>query len=278
MTRHTTPCDEVRLSLGVYVLGALDERESALVEAHLDTCPACQDELAELSGLPPLLSRVSVADIQLAAAPPRAVLDRLLADSAKRHKRSRLLLTLAASVVLMAVGGSVVVSTMQARQETAATVAGAAPEAAAPEARSPGDGAGDTAFSAPVETAAKDSPMAESQLKTEQVWYEGSSGPVNLALGLVPEEGGTRVDIELSGVPAGTACRLIAVDRNGTVSPVSSWTVKAQDYQGTRARLPSGSSEYTIEQIDRFELITSAGRQLVAVPIGPSPVPRSSGP
>ena len=37
MTR-TWDCQEARIALGVYVLGAIDPDERALVEAHLDTC------------------------------------------------------------------------------------------------------------------------------------------------------------------------------------------------------------------------------------------------
>ena len=44
--------------LGVYVLGAIDPADRALVEAHLTTCRDCRDELAGLAGLPALLSRV----------------------------------------------------------------------------------------------------------------------------------------------------------------------------------------------------------------------------
>jgi hypothetical protein len=61
-------CAEARLSLGVYVLGAIDPAERALVDHHLATCRDCRDELAGLAGLPALLARVSTAEaIALAA-------------------------------------------------------------------------------------------------------------------------------------------------------------------------------------------------------------------
>jgi len=44
--------------LGVYLLGAADAGQRREVEEHLATCPACRDELARLSPLPGLLSRV----------------------------------------------------------------------------------------------------------------------------------------------------------------------------------------------------------------------------
>ncbi|MEU7889271.1 zf-HC2 domain-containing protein [Microbispora bryophytorum] len=151
-------CEEVRISLGAYVLGALDAEETAEVEAHLDTCAACRAELAELSGLPPLLARVSAEDIERAAAPPRSVLDGVFADvlanaladagsnphagagpgtapavaaSARRGRRSRVLLALAASVVVAAVGGTAWVSAAQRGSEgTAAGSVAAAPDQA----------------------------------------------------------------------------------------------------------------------------------------------------
>ena len=57
MTRQMD-CAEARLSLGVYVLGAIDPAERALVDSHLAGCRDCRDELAGLAGIPALLSRV----------------------------------------------------------------------------------------------------------------------------------------------------------------------------------------------------------------------------
>ncbi len=56
---HRLPhCGEVRLELGVYVLGAIAAGDRSAVGAHLACCADCRDELAELAGLPGLLSRV----------------------------------------------------------------------------------------------------------------------------------------------------------------------------------------------------------------------------
>lgn len=59
---ETMDCGEARISLGVYVLGAIDPAERALVDAHLATCRDCRDELAGLAGLPALLARVSAEE------------------------------------------------------------------------------------------------------------------------------------------------------------------------------------------------------------------------
>ncbi|EWM13365.1 anti-sigma factor [Kutzneria sp. 744] len=52
----TSPTDHV--DVAAYVLGALDESDNAGFERHLSTCPRCQAELDELSGLPSLLDQV----------------------------------------------------------------------------------------------------------------------------------------------------------------------------------------------------------------------------
>lgn len=61
MTRQMD-CAEARLSLGVYVLGAIDPAERALVDSHLAGCRDCRDELAGLAGIPALLSRVGAEE------------------------------------------------------------------------------------------------------------------------------------------------------------------------------------------------------------------------
>ncbi len=97
-------CPEARISLGVYVLGAIDPAERALVDAHLATCRDCRDELAGLAGLPALLARVSMEEaIALAddrrtrrqtsldetPEPPRELLATVLDLTAARRRRRR---------------------------------------------------------------------------------------------------------------------------------------------------------------------------------------------
>ena len=40
---------DLRMSLGAYVLGQLSAAETTALESHLDTCPDCTAELAELT-------------------------------------------------------------------------------------------------------------------------------------------------------------------------------------------------------------------------------------
>jgi hypothetical protein len=116
MTREMD-CSEARLSLGVYVLGAIDPAERALVDSHLAGCRDCRDELAGLAGLPALLARVDTEEaIALAASagppeeetapePPRELVATVLDLTAARRRRRRWLeagLGVAAALVIAA--------------------------------------------------------------------------------------------------------------------------------------------------------------------------------
>jgi anti-sigma factor RsiW len=106
-------CKDMTLSLGVYVLGALDPAERAEVDAHLADCALCRAELAELAGLPGLLEQVSLEDLTPDPAPPTDDLfERVAAqaraenvtDLASRRRRYQRLTAVAAAIVLV-VGG-----------------------------------------------------------------------------------------------------------------------------------------------------------------------------
>jgi len=60
------------VSLGVYLLGALEPAERYEFEAHLATCDTCRRELVRLSPLPGLLNQISPEDFE-DELPPTAV-------------------------------------------------------------------------------------------------------------------------------------------------------------------------------------------------------------
>lgn len=84
MTAH----EELRRSLGSYVMGALEPAERGEVDAHLVGCPACREGLARLAGLPALLSRLSVSEVTDAAlvAPPTLLSQLLSSVEEERHR------------------------------------------------------------------------------------------------------------------------------------------------------------------------------------------------
>src|SRR5262249_56994587 len=65
-------CREIRHSLGVYVLGAIEPGDRAQVDEHLATCADCREELASLAGLPALLRRVPTAEAERLAVAEQA--------------------------------------------------------------------------------------------------------------------------------------------------------------------------------------------------------------
>src|SRR5271156_2785811 len=106
-------CSEVRHALGVYVVGAIDPAERAIVDAHLPHCLDCREELAGLAGLPALLGRVPYADAERLALgdeeleeAPAELLDALLAQvSSRRRARRWRGIAVAAAAAIIAVGG-----------------------------------------------------------------------------------------------------------------------------------------------------------------------------
>lgn len=120
-------CKQTTLSLGVYVLGALDSAERAAIDAHLAECVQCRAELAELDGLPRLLDRVSLEDLTPDPPPPSEDLFERVAAKARaegvvelasRRRRYQRLAGIAAAFVLIvgAVVGGIAVARHQDRQ------------------------------------------------------------------------------------------------------------------------------------------------------------------
>ena len=99
-------CRARRDDLGAYVLGALGPAERAEVEAHLADCPSCRDELATLAGLPGLLSRLSLEEVDPAPELLQPPIERLLGDVARSRRRQRLRLVLAAVASVLVIGGA----------------------------------------------------------------------------------------------------------------------------------------------------------------------------
>jgi anti-sigma-K factor RskA len=80
-----TGCAECRELLGAYVLGSLGPDETAAVEQHLETCPRCGREYAELASLPALLDLAGSADAEQEA--PPAALEEAVLDRFARERR-----------------------------------------------------------------------------------------------------------------------------------------------------------------------------------------------
>nr|WP_062337988.1 zf-HC2 domain-containing protein [Herbidospora sakaeratensis] len=300
--------DDVKISLGVYALGALDARETAMVEAHLDTCDECTAELAELAGLPPMLARVSAADVEHAAAPPRAVLDRLLADSARSRRRGRItrtMLGLAASVAILGWGGAVLLD--NTGEMTASTAAGGAPESVrvpVPAAQDQGDyygvpepqplltqepqsdaaagtGPAETGVAPAEEPASSKAPRASRAAQPEENAAPESGQadePVTAKMAQTVTVEGSRGDVTLRlDLTAGDGGTQVTATMTGV--PVDTKTeLFAIPRQGPATSVASwevkggttfqGSTSLPVAEIARFELRGANGAPLITVPVG----------
>jgi Putative zinc-finger len=114
-------CHTFRELLGVYVVGAIEPSERSLLDAHLNQCYGCREELAGLAVLPALLHRIPVDEAEEIARSDQAglelndpapqVLGGLLAEvGARRRKRRARTVFAVAAAVIVAVGGGAVVS------------------------------------------------------------------------------------------------------------------------------------------------------------------------
>ncbi|MBO2454291.1 zf-HC2 domain-containing protein [Actinomadura barringtoniae] len=244
-----TTCAELKNTLGVYVLGAIDPTERGRLETHLASCPACRDELAGLAGMPALLGRVEEGQIDQLAGPPDELLDSLLARAASERRRGsfgRVLggrglswtpLAAAASVVLLAgalVGGML--------------LGGKNDEAKPPPPQA-----------APTVTVYPKPPIDS---KPEALRVSSPDGKVEAEMMLTKKKWGTAVELYLSGAPYGARCRLYAVARDGQRDMLGSWAVAYRHGYGEY----EGSTMFQRSQIFSFEVVTVEGQPLITIP------------
>ncbi|HXT94374.1 MAG TPA: zf-HC2 domain-containing protein [Trebonia sp.] len=242
MTQKTMDCPEVRISLGVYVLGAIDPAERAQVDAHLATCRDCRDELAGLAGLPALLARVSreeaialadtsVSPFPLAEVeppePPRELLATVLDLTAARRRRRRwreaTLAVAAAAIVAVGVFGGLQLGSHPAQQ---------APTAAAQLPLGPPRG--------PMETAA------------------GTSGDMTATVGYTSMGWGTQLDAKVTGIAPGTNCQLWVFDSSGNRYLAGNWVT---DNDEGKVWYP-GSVGLSTKDIASFEITVGQGQEI----------------
>lgn len=115
--------------VAAYVLDALEPDESALLQEHLADCTACQDELAAVAWIPPLLPLVDAAEVErlegTSEAPPPRLLERLVADVAREARTPRgrrVTAMVGAAAVLVGVGALSTASELSSGHQQASTV------------------------------------------------------------------------------------------------------------------------------------------------------------
>jgi hypothetical protein len=102
----TVACD----SSAAYVLGALSAAERSTFEAHLAECQDCRQAVADIAGIPGLLSRVSPDDLADPMPVPDTLVPGLLRAVRRSSRRRRLVMSaLSAAAVVLAIVGTVAV-------------------------------------------------------------------------------------------------------------------------------------------------------------------------
>jgi hypothetical protein len=230
-------CRDFRQALGVYVLGAIDPAERALVDSHLSTCPECREELAGLAGLPALLRRVPVAEAERLAHdvfdespaddPAGDEMLRSLLHRTARYRRERMWRGLAAAAAVVLLAGSGGAVGWNALHPAAS-------------------GAGShVAASAHWDTTSGTDPAT---LTSIRVMY-------------APRFFGTAVKVQVHGVPVGTDCQLQITDSSGHRSIVGGWTATYHDV----SYWYPGETSILAANVRSFQ-ITSGGKVLISVP------------
>jgi Putative zinc-finger len=233
-------CSEVRLSLGVYVLGAIDPAERALVDSHLAHCRDCRDELAGLAGLPALLARVSTEEaVALAASDPRpaweeeglepperlvgTVLDLTAARRRRRRWREAVLGMAAALVIAAGVFGGLRLTAPPANNTAAGPSYNHGPYGPWQSASGRSDG------------------MAMWIDYRRMTW-------------------GTQLEAKVSGIPGGTTCQIWVVGTGDKRVLAGSWTVPDNEgdiWYPASASIPAGSVQKFVITVSKTQSITA---------------------
>ncbi|MFL6238257.1 MAG: anti-sigma factor family protein [Actinomycetes bacterium] len=213
-------CADARLSLGAYVLGALDGEDRAAVEAHLAHCASCRDELTDIAPLPGLLARIDEADLVAGdPAPPPELLDRLLrAASTERRNARRWRVMAAAAVVAIASAGAAAAAAQIAEGH------GSRPAAA-------------------VSTLSATDPVSH----------------VTARISAAAKTWGTAVRVQLAGVREGETCSLVVTSRTGQHEVAASWRVNytgSVDVEGATEWPTSDIASYDVVTSDGHHLVS----------------------
>ncbi|TDD80523.1 hypothetical protein E1293_20640 [Actinomadura darangshiensis] len=236
-------CTDVRTALGVYVVGALDPGERSQVEAHLERCPACRDELAGMAGLPALLGRVDEGQLDQMAGPPPELLDGLLTRAAERRRGwlgplGRLAggrggwAPLAAAACLLLVAGALFGGFVF-----------------------PSGDDGTVAKPPPTSTVTP-------AVRAERITAANPKSNIKGYVMLRKKAWGTEVELHLAGVPKGSHCRLLVIARDGRRDALGSWYVPYDEGYGEYR----GSTMFPRGQLFSFEVVGLDGQPLLTFP------------
>ncbi len=249
--------DKYRQWDAAYVLGSLVPAERAEFERHLAGCTQCRAAVAELAGLPGLLSAVDPADAQ-AAVPPEdeETPQNLLTGLAGKIRRRRVRMRLGAAALAVGISAASVGVTLALTPPPPAVVVQMQSAAV-------------TLDFAAVEA----SPVSAVGTLTAQPWgtridwtctYSAASGPTagtssGPSSGPSSERYASPSEPSQDDAPAVQGYALVLIDRHGAAQQVASWTAG----RGTRAT-PSATTGTAASDIARVEIRTASGETLLA--------------
>lgn len=183
--------DAIRLLLGGYLLGGLDEQDVQTVDGHLRTCAECREELDHLGVVPGLLQRLphNLRSAPMAQPSPvhlETLLRQVRAGRRARQRRARLQWLAAAAAVLVLMAGGVVFYVTRG-----------------------------SALPAPA-------PSATGQAAGRTVDFTSTVGCSGEAV-LTGRQWGTSIAVRLKSLPPGGPYVLEVVDRNGRAEQAATW-------------------------------------------------------
>jgi hypothetical protein len=228
--------------LGAYVLGVLEAGERAEFEAHLASCPACRQEVDELSELRDELGEV----------PPEAFLDgppeggdlllqrtlrEVRAQEVERPQRRPRWFSVAgaAAVIVVTLGVGILLGRQSAPDVPAQALPPASATVAPPSTPVPG---------------------------TRNIENTDANTGARLVATITPASGWVKVHLAVQGVKQGEKCRLFVVAKNGDRFESGSWIVSAK---GERDGIGiDGTALVAPNDVASVEVVTLDGRKLVS--------------
>jgi len=222
-----------------YVIGELDPEKVRVVEEHLARCPGCREEVRSLREVQRLLASVPM-EAMLDGPPDDAdlLLQRTLREvrseeSGTTGRRTKWAAAAVVAVAVLCVGVLVGWTTADSQQ-----VASAAPGAPSPAPMRPG---------------------------TRFVTAQDPGTGARLTVRLVPAPGWVRLKAAVSGIPAGQACHLVVIGRNGHREMAGGWLVSAR--AATMGVTLDGAALMDPAKVSMVVVESTNGRPLVSADV-----------
>jgi anti-sigma factor RsiW len=229
------PPTNEHVDIAGYLMEMLTPDEKQQADEHLSRCPECRAEVDSMQAWADALR--DVPEEMLLDGPPDdadLLLQRTLRQvrqesTAKRFRRTAMLASVAAAVIVVAIGGGVIVGRSTApatplAQPTASVVAG-------------------------TRIAAATDPATGARMRVT----------------LTPAAGWVRVNATVAGVPAGEKCRLQVIAKDGTAVLAGSWLVSPAGAVGGTTL--NGSALIDPAQVQAVRVIDATGKQYVNVAV-----------